>query len=100
MERQKIFLISFIKQTLKLTKEDFSVPLKMYNSCSEHMVTDIDASRIAFFTSIFLKSGFDAEKNMLKVPGETKMGKRYAEYYVDTDKFFKIILDTYYTEVK
>lgn len=100
MERQKIFLTSFIKQTLKLTKEDFSTPLDMYNSCSDHMVTDIDASRIAYFTSIFLKSGFDSEKNMLKVPGETKMGEVYAEYYVDTDEFFKIILDTYYTEAE
>ena len=100
MERQKIFLQSFLKKTLKLTKEDFSTPLNMYNSCIDYTVTDVDASMIAYYTSIFLKTGFDSDKNMLKVPGETKKGERYAEYYVDTDEFFKIILDTYYTEVK
>ena len=100
MERQKIFLTSFLKQTLKLTKEDFSVPLNMYNICSGNMQTDIDASMIAYYTSIFLKSGFDSDKNMLKVPGETTTDGTLAQYYVDTDKFFEIILDTYYTEVK
>lgn len=100
MERQKIYLTSFLKQTLALTKEDFSVPLNMYKSCSGNMETDIDTSMIAYYTSIFLKSGFDSEKNMLKVPGETTTDGTYAQYYVDTDKFFEIILDTYYTEVK
>lgn len=99
MERQKVFLTSFLKQTLALTKEDFSVPLNMYNSCSGSMETDIDASMIAYYTSIFLKSGFDSEKNMLKVPGTTTTDGTYAQYYVDSEKFFEIILDTYYTEV-
>lgn len=100
MERQKIYLTSFIKKTLKLTKDDISVPLNMYNSCTDYMVTDIDASMITYYTSIFLKSGFNSEENMVKVPGEAKAGERFAEYYVDTDEFFKIILDMYYTEVK
>ncbi len=100
MERQKIYLTSFLKKTLKLTKDDISTPLDMYNSCTDYMVTDIDASTVTYYASIFVKSGFDADENMLKVPGEAKGGTNYAEYYVDTDEFFKIILDTYYVEVK
>lgn len=100
MERQRIYLTSFLKKTLKLTKEDFSTPLNMYNSCVDYMVTDINAATVTYYTSVFLKSGFDSDENMLKVPGEAKAGEKYAEYYVDKDEFFKIILDTYYTEVK
>lgn len=100
MERQKIYLESFIKQTLKLTKQDFSTPLNMYNSCTGSMVTDIDAATVTYYTSVFLKSGFNADKNMVKVPGETSKVGDFAQYAVDKDEFFKIILDTYYTEVK
>ena len=100
MERQKIFLTSFIKQTLQLTKENFSKPLDMYNSISDYMVTDIDVSMITYYTSVFLKSGFSADDNLIKVPGNAVGGEKYAEYYTDTDEFFKIILDTYYTEVQ
>lgn len=99
MERQKIFLSSFIDKTLQMTKEDFTVPLDMYNSISDYMVTDIDASMIAYYTSIFVKSGFSSDENLIKVPGSAVGGEKYAEYYTDTDEFFKIILDTYYTEV-
>lgn len=99
MERQKVFLTSFIKQTLNLTKEDFSVPLNMYNSIQDYLVTDIDASMIAYYTSIFLKTGFSADDNLMKVPGKAVGGERYAEYYTDTDEFFDTILDIYYIEV-
>lgn len=100
MERQKIFLTSFIQQTLKLTKEDKTTPLKMYKSIYDYLVTDIDVSMITYYTSIFLKTGFSSEDNMMKVPGKTVGGEKYAEYYTDNEEFFKIILDTYYTEVK
>lgn len=100
MERQKTYLTSFIQKTLKMTKENMSVPLNMYNSISDYMVTDIDAAMVTYYTGVFLKSGFSSDKNLIKVPGKTVMGEQYAEYYTDTDEFFKIILDMYYTEVK
>lgn len=100
MERQKTYLTSFIQKTLKMTKENMSVPLNMYNSISDYMVTDIDAAMVTYYTEVFLKSGFSSDKNLIKVPGKTVMGEQYAEYYTDTDEFFKIILDMYYTEVK
>ncbi len=100
MERQKTYLTSFIQKTLKMTKENMSVPLNMYNSISDYMVTDVDAAMVTYYTGVFLKSGFSSDKNLIKVPGKTVMGEQYAEYYTDTDEFFKIILDMYYTEVK
>lgn len=99
MERQKIYLTSFIKTTLKQTKSNIKKPLQMYNSCIDYMNTDITPSAVTYYTSVFLKSGFDADKNMIKVPGTTIAKDGFAEYHVDTDEFFKIILETYYKEV-
>ena len=63
-------------------------------------MTDIDASMITSYTSIFLKTGFSAEDNLIKIPGTTTHGERYAEYYTDNEALFDLILDTYYIEVK
>ncbi len=99
MERQKSYLDSFISQTITLTKKDPMTPINMYNSISEYTRTDIDMSKITYLSSVFLTNGFSSDDNFIKIPGKTVMGKEYAEYYVDTDEFFKIILDTYYTKI-
>lgn len=99
MERQKSYINSFINQTLKMTKEDISTPVNLYNSITDYTRTDIDASKITYLASVFLQNGFSADEDMIKVPGETVLGEKYAEYYTDTDEFFKIILDTYYTKI-
>ncbi len=100
MERQREYLTSFIKKTLSQTKEDIKTPLRLYNSVSDYMVTDIDAAAVTYYTSVFLKSGFSADENFIKLPGRTTASEKYAEYYVDNEALFDMILDIYYTEVK
>ncbi len=100
MERQKSYLNSFIHQTIDLTKRDVSTPITLYNQIADYTKTDIDASKITYLASVFLQSGFSADEDLIKIPGETVLGEKYAEYYVDTNEFFKIVLDTYYTKVE
>lgn len=99
MDRQKEYLTGFIKKTLSLTKEDIKTPLRLYNDAIDYTVTDIDASMITYYTSVFLKTGFSADENFVKLPGKTTHGEKYAEYYIDNTALFELILDTYYTEV-
>ena len=99
MERQKIYLTSFLKDALRMTKEDIKTPINMYNSCKDYTQTDIDVSLMAYYTEIFVKTGFDAERDMMKVPGNAVTNGQYAEYYVDNDEFFKMILEIYYKVV-
>lgn len=99
MERQKIYLTSFIKKTLGLTRDDIKTPIKLYNSVEDYLVTDIDVPMITYYTSIFLKTGFNADENMIKLPGTTTASEKYAEYYLDNAALFDIILDIYYKEV-
>lgn len=100
MERQKSYLNSFIHQTIDLTKKDISTPITLYNQIADYTKTDIDASKITYLASVFLQIGFSADEDLIKIPGETVLGEKYAEYYVDTNEFFKIVLDTYYTKVE
>ena len=100
MERQKSFIEGFVKQTLAMTKENIKTPINIYNDIKPYMVTDIDVPTITYYTGVFLKSGFESDENFIKIPGTTTHGDQYAEYYVDNEALFDIVLDTYYTEVK
>lgn len=100
MERQKVYLSSFIKKTLEQTKQDIKTPLRLYNSISDYLVTDIDASMITYYSSVFVRSGFSADDNFVKLPGTTTASEEFAEYYVDNSALFDMIINTYYKEVK
>lgn len=100
MSRQLSYITSFINQSLAMTKEDIQTPLNLFNQIKPYTRTDIDPSKITYLASVFLNSGFTLEDNYIKVPGKTVAGERYAEYHTDTEEFYKIILDTYYTRVE
>ena len=100
MERQISYVNSFIQQSIQMTKQNMKTPINLFNQITPYTRTDITTSEITYLSSIFLKSGFSVDENYIKVPGEAVAGEKYAEYYTDTDEFFKIILDTYYIKVK
>jgi hypothetical protein len=37
---------------------------------------------------------------MYTVPGETKMGDEFEEYYVDEDEFYDLVIQVFYTKVE
>ncbi len=100
MDRQESYIESFIHQAIFQTKHNIRTPLNLYSDASPYARTDIDASKVTYLASIFMDSGFSINTNYVKVPGEAVAGEEYAEYYVDTDRFFKMILDTYFVKVK
>ncbi len=100
MERQLSFVTAFINQSLAMTKSDIQTPINLFNQIAPYTRTDIDSSKITYLASVFLNSGFSVDQNYIKIPGKAVAGERYAEYYVDTEEFYQIILETYYTRVE
>ena len=100
MARQKYFMLQFAKKALAETKEDVTVPLKLFNTISDYMVTNLNASRISYLASLVTKVGF-GEDSMITIPGEVVKGENgYAQYIVDEKALYEIVLDVFYTEVK
>ena len=98
MARQKQYLTNFIKKALTATKEDITVPVTLYQTVTPYMITDIGMSEVTYLATIALESGF-SEQSILNVPGEVVMGEKYAEYHVDEEALYEIILDIYYDEM-
>lgn len=98
MERQKQYLSNFITKVLAIAKKDITVPLSLYQAITSYMVTDIDLSEITYLVTLIMENGFSSQ-NIINVPGETVMGEEFAEYHIDEDGLYQIILDVFYTEV-
>lgn len=97
MARQKQYMTKFIQKALQMTKQDISTPITLFNIARKdnHMITNLNVSRVAYLTTIFSKINF-TENSFQTIPGEVVAGEVHAEYYVDDEVLYQMILDTFY----
>lgn len=98
MDRQKQYITNYMQKALSMTKNDIGLPLSLYNAADDYMVTNIDASKVSYFAYMFITNGFSAE-DIVTVPGNVTMGEQYAEFNVNQEEFYEMILDIYYTKI-
>ena len=97
MARQKQYMMNFVQKALQMTKADLMVPVKLFNIAKEdnNMITDLNVSKVAYLATSFVNVNF-TESDFLTVPGSVVAGGEYAEYHVDDDSLYQMILDTFY----
>ncbi len=93
MANQQEFIKGFASKATEQTKKDIKTPVRLFNVVSGYAVTNINASRITYLTSVYLKGG--ATINFHNVKGEVKKGK-YAEYHIDQEALYQQVLDIFY----
>lgn len=96
LQRQQEYVNAYIPQAIAKTKEDISTPINIFNSVQDYANTNIDAPKVTYLASEFVQNGFSTEQ-MLTVPGEAKMGDKYAEYHINNEEFYEMILSVFYT---
>ena len=99
MARQRQYMMNFIQKALQMTKEDLTTPVKLFNIAMEddHMITNLNMQKVAYLTTVFSKVNF-TEESFRTVPGEVVAGEEYAEYHVDDEALYQMILDTFYVK--
>ena len=99
MARQRQYMMNFIQKALHMTKEDLTTPVKLFNIAMEddHMVTNLNMQKVTYLTTVFSKVNF-TEDSFKTVPGEVVAGEEYAEYHVDDEALYQMILDTFYVK--
>ena len=98
MQRQRQYLTSFIRKTLSAARSNLSVVLSLYQAAQSYMTASLDLSEMVYLTSLVMTHDFTSQ-NIITVPGEAVMGETYAEYNVDQDALYEIILSVYYNEI-
>lgn len=96
LHRQEQYIGAFVKKIKTVVAGDASKATDIYNSVAEYLVTDVDFANLI---SELVTYEFD-EGRMYTLPGETRMGEEYEEYYVDEAALYDLILQVFYQEVE
>ena len=99
LQRQKQYLNAFIGSAKQAVKKDLSTAIDLYNAVSRQMVTDISVDEVAYLAPIVADYRFTAD-NFYMAEGETVMGEKYEEFYIDEDALYEMILDVFYEEIE
>ena len=95
LERQNQYLFQLFKRIKGLGLAEEATVTRVTKLMEDYMVTSIDFAKLVEDVSEY---EFD-ESRMYNVPGETVMGEKYEEYYVDEDALYEMILEVFYEEV-
>ena len=90
---------SFLNKALTSTKNDFSVPLKLYETATPYMVTNLSVDKVTYLALNTISHG-GMEPIFESVPGTVQQGEEYAEFYPDEKALYEMILQVFYTEVE
>lgn len=96
--RQRQFFEAYYKKALQNAKSDISSVTTLYNEAKKFIVTNFGLDKTVYLASQAVKNTPSIE-NYITVPGKYIDGGKYAEYIVDYNSLFKIILDVFYSEV-
>ena len=95
MARQKQYLTAFIQAAKAAMKQDLTLPVTIYRSIQEFMVTDLSLDEATYLASLSLNMSF-GDDSIHNVAGTQGEGALYSEYYVDDKALYQLILDVFY----
>ena len=103
MARQKQYAAGFINKVFTVARRDPSIVLTLYEAARANLTTDLKVSGMLYLVRRAMNTSF-SEEDILTVPGEivrgtTAFGEEHAEYNVDDEALYSMILELFYTQV-
>ena len=98
LQRQKQYISAFAKKGKEQILADFDVALNLYQTILKYMVTDVDQNELTYLATEFTGYQFDYG-NIYSLQGETMMGSRFQEFYVDDEALQDMIIELFYEPV-
>lgn len=99
MQRQNQLLCGLVRKALTIARRDPTQVVDIYGSVSDNVSTDLGLSMMVYLAAEAAGMSFDGNIHM--VQGESVLGEGdHAEFYVDEDALFELILDIFYIQVK
>ena len=99
VERQKQYLTAYVEQLKKKIKEDVTFPMTLLGQIQKHMVTSLTVQEITFLADTLLGYDFSME-HIISIPGESRMGEKHEEFYIDDAALKQIVIEVFYDKVE
>ena len=99
MERQKQYVKALTAQALKACRKNIRMAIQAYNAVSDNVVTDLKLSDVLYLATKATKMKITDE--IRTVPGSVTLSEdgKYAEYYIDEEGCFELLLSIYYEQI-
>ncbi len=98
VERQKQYLTAYVKQLKAKIREDVTFPVTLLGQIQKHMVTSLTVQEITFLADTLLGYDFSVD-NIISIPGESKLGDKHEEFYIDDAALKQIVIEVFYDKV-
>lgn len=99
ISRQRQYLTEFMKRTLTATREDLTLPLRLYSTAKPYMTSNVSISQITYLTSKVLEYGISGNA-IQTIPGKSVPGAgNHIEYYPDETALYEMMLGIFYNRM-
>ena len=98
LERQKQYITCYLEQAKEAVGKDITLPVKMFQSLTENMCTNVTVADITYLVPELLNMDVNMN-NISMVPGKTITGGEHEEYHVDTESLKQLVVQMFYKEV-
>ncbi len=96
---EKAFLSGFVNKVFEKTKSDVTFPVSLYQTISNYVVTDVSVDEMSYLASELIGYAV-SDMKVYSVPGQTIMGKKFEEYYIDEAALKAQMIEIFYELVK
>lgn len=98
LERQKQYLAAYYATAMAQTKQDITLPVKLFTTVSKYMVTDITTDEVTYLSTQAIDYTFDSD-HIYSLQGETFVENDFEAFYPDETALYELILEVFYEEV-
>lgn len=99
LNRQTAYVKAFASRAVNSAMNDLGTITRLYNTATHYSCTNVDLSSVTYLATKLMSQGVNGLETVT-VPGEMKLGEKYAEFYMDTRAAYEMILDIFYNEVE
>ncbi len=96
IERQKIFINSFISSAKSAFAKDITLPLDLYRTLAKNSVTNIDIAQVSYLATEMA----NAEYKMHSISGKNGSDGNYETFQIDEEKLYEQVLNLFYIKTK
>lgn len=69
--------------------------LTLYQKIKDFSVTNLSAAEVTYLGTLLFRGGFQ-DAGILSIKGEASMGETYAEFHVDEQAMYEMVLEVFY----
>ena len=99
MERQQQYLAALTSQMLVAVRNDLTLPVSIYKTVTDYMVTDISADEVSYLATQAVTCSLN-DNFIRNISGESAPGDVYMEFTADEKALYELILDIFYEKVE